>query len=182
MTQAFGVTAGGWAVYEASRPTIPDFSDEAKIARGNQPSPTARVSTPHERGFDLKNPKLLIEPSARDYDRYNKAYGFVAKIQDCASGDVAIPFQATAVLGLPFKFGPRKEESAWRSACPRVVAFDAKAVPPKMISRLVCFHSSPPEIFYRRACISQPYEALVIMGTLSPVSSPSRIVPTALLT
>ena len=147
MAQAFGVTAGGWAVYEASRPASSDFSDEVEIARKNQPNPSARVSIPHARCVDLKNSHLLIEPRAWGYDRFKKAYGFFANIQDCSPGDVASPFQATVVLGVPFKFGFRKEESVRSFAFSRIVAFADKAVLPKAISRLVCFSSSPPKIF-----------------------------------
>ena len=121
---ALGTTSGGWKQYEAYRPTIEEFSDEIKRARAAKLNPSARAPLPKEWDFDLRQSNLLLEPSAFDFLRYVKAFGFIAHLHDSSSDDTPSAFTASVVLKLPFRFGDESEHS-WSFV--RLNAFSAKA-------------------------------------------------------
>ena len=124
---SFGIASGGWYVGEFYRPTIQEFSDTVMADRHAKLTPDARVPIPDGWNFDLARSSLLVGPIFGHYARFKKAYGFVANLHECPSGDTASPFQATVVLKLPSKYGDKASEfkSSWAFA--RIDAFAAKA-------------------------------------------------------
>lgn len=126
---SFGVTSGGWQQYEAYRPSIEEFSSEVTRAREAKLNPSARVPLPKQWDFDIRRSNLLLEPSASDYLRYVKAFGFIAHLHECSSDDTPSAFTASVVLKLPFRFGSSQYEEKASWAFVRINAFSAKASP-----------------------------------------------------
>ena len=139
-----GYTAGGWSQYEAYRPSIQSFSDEITKARDEQANPSSRIPLPYGWDFDKVKDALILEPSAQDFVRYVKAFGFVAHLNDSSSDDTASAFTATVVLKLPFRFGEKESEALPSWAFARVSAFAAKALLPKKSIFFVSLSFTPP--------------------------------------
>ena len=108
----FGTTSGGWKQHDYYCPTIQEFSDDVAGARQAKLNPSARVPIPLGWDFDLLKSSLLIEPSAFDYARYVKAFGYVVHLNDSTSGDTPDGFTASVVLKLPFRFGSSSSEAS----------------------------------------------------------------------
>ena len=126
----FGYTSGGWAQYEYYRPTVQSFSDLVREARDDKANPCSLVPLPHGWDFDIVNQSLLIEPSAADFVRLVKAFGYVAHIDEASSDDTPDAFTAAVVLKLPFRFGEKDSEALPSWAFCRVSAFSSKAYLP----------------------------------------------------
>ena len=122
-----GYTSGGWAQYEYYRPSIQSFSDTVCAARANKANQSSQVPLPHGWDFDVVNTILSIEPSAADFVRMVKAFGFVAHIDDSSSDDTPEAFTATVVVKLPFRFGEKETEVLPSWAFCRANAFSDKA-------------------------------------------------------
>lgn len=128
---SFGHTSGGWLRHEHFRPTIQAFSDTVCAARDVKANPASRAPLPYGWDFDLARSSFLLGPSAEDYVRYVKAFGFLAHIHDNSADDTPSPISAVAVSKLPYRFGTKDSEllPSWSFA--RITAFAAKADFPK---------------------------------------------------
>ena len=123
-----GYTSGGWTQYEAYRPSVESFSKEVNEARGRNVNPSSAVPLPYGWDFDVHDQSLLLEPSAKDYPRLVKAFGFIAHIDQASSDDTPDAFTASIVVKLPFRFGEKDSEASHSWAFCRVSAFAAKAI------------------------------------------------------
>ena len=157
----FTHTVGGWAHYEYYRPSAQQFSDDVVAARPAKSNPASRAPIPHGWDFDIENSPLLIDPSAADYVRFAKAYGFAAHVNDSTSGDAPSAFAAIVVLKPPFRLGGKGPERKTRWAFARANAFAAKAVCPEMKPGNV-FAPPPGFSFGRGACVVSGFQSIAI--------------------
>ena len=135
----FGYTAGGWAQYEAYRPSIHSFSDSLTKAVADEVSPASQISVPYGWDFTKLKDNVILDPSQDDFVRYVKAFGLIAHLGDSSSDDTPSAFTATAVLKLPFRFGEKEAEALPSWVFARVSAFASKAFSPK-ITLFLPFH------------------------------------------
>ena len=142
---------------ESCRPTIQEFSDEVKAAREARPNPASRVPIPHGWEFGLLRSSLLIEPSAHDFCRLMKAYGYVSHIHEASPDGAPSAFQLIVVLKVPFRYGDKASEYRHSWAFARINAFADKA---DLCQRASVFFFIWENAFWFHTCFPNGFETV----------------------